>query len=357
MIINFLKFLTPFFLLIFIIFLLFKRKSLKDICLKNFSIGRLTKFGFISASAIKLSISLYIISFIITSNSFYAFFLMLFLLFSIGFILYKLWIFSKEKQKKILFWTGQIIFFSMCMIFSSVFFIQFLNFWSFIQKNSIYIIFMEFLKNIRFNIIFSLSSVLIFKFCSAILSSSLSNLRNNDYKKFSFFIKIFDFLGFFPKILFGLSCFFLNSALNPQQNFLKLILICSINSVLFYVIQDIKKKFLDYNSFDLHIIDNEINLEEKKLIKKNQLFKIQDYISLFWLFFNEITILIPVFFLSKNLKIHEFYSNLVMKIFNIQYKNPFSENLIDKQYIIFSGIIFFIFYIFYRFLKKEELFI
>jgi hypothetical protein len=366
--VYFLKFFTSILLIILIIFFLSKplfffKKSKEicfnflDFCSKKVPIAKLTKYSFIAFSILKLSVSLYVIALLFTTNSLYAFALMIVFLFSICLILYKIWLFSKRKQEKILFFTGQFVFLSIILLFFAIFGIFFLNSFLNLRGADLWSIFLAVFENLQFNLVFAFFSLILFKIFFDIADVSLGNIKKNDLVRFNFFLKIFDFIGFFPKILYGLNCFFLNQILNPGKNFFILAFICGFNSGIFFSIQAIRRKFLNDDSLNFYIIENhfvpeknfDLNFSKKNFISFQKIF------SYFWLFLNEMTILIPVFFLSKDLRFTDFYSNFLIRIFEIFQNSDAALNSRNQNYILFSGLLFFGFYFIYLFSRKDFL--
>lgn len=366
----FLKFFTPIILIALIFFISFRQRfffvkskelcvEIFNLCLQKVSIAKLTKYSFIFFSFLKLSISLYVIALLFTPNSLNAFGLMICFLALISFVFYKMWVISKQKQEKLLFFTGQFFFLSIIFFLFALFGIFFFNSFSYLKEQNIFAIFLNICKNLKFNLVFAIFSVILFKIFSKLLSISLIDLKKNNFTQFSFLIKIFDFIGFFPKILYGLNCFFLNQVFNSEKSFFILALICSLNSGIFFAIQDIKKRFLNETSLNFYIIENSSFFERDEILKlyfaKNHFESSQNLLSYFWLFLNEITILIPVFFLSSNLGFSEFYSNFLIKIFEIFENSSEILNSDNQSYVLCSGLLFVCLYFLYLFFTKNFL--
>lgn len=320
------KLVAPIILLIAIIFFLYKntkiyRNLYRKIYIFSYRFAiKSTKYLLIIFSFIKLSISLYIVSMMINSNPFYASLITVFLILGISSIIYVLWIIKPIIQKKILFYIGFYFFNSIILILISLFCIYFVVFFSniYYSYNDFFIALFEIMKNMKFNFINA--------FFSSILMIFLLNYSYNFFQKCdlddSSFIKktenIFFYLRSMPRIFYGLNCYFLNNILNKKNNFLILMLICSFHFLVYYYIKYINQYF------------------NKKLKKIS-------FLNILYEFLHESIILIPVFIINKNLD-NEFFSNFIMRIYNIMTnKMSYNSNIL---YIALSGFIFFILFLY-----------
>lgn len=355
----FLKFFAPLIFGLIILFIFFREtvffaktktvcKNFFNFCLTNLVIKKITKYSIIFFTLVKLALSLYVISLIFTPNPFYAFVLMIILLFSSSLILYKIWVLSKLKQKIILFLVGGIVFSFITIFIFGIFLSLPINLFFLFDPKYLPEILKEFILNFKFNLVFSFISVILFHFFSLLLLRSLKKIKIENAILFKKFLEFFDFLGSFPRIFYGLNCFFLNQVINPNQNFFILASICAFHSSIFYIIQKIRMKFFEDDfSFDFYITSDLLNFKKQdNLLKKNKIFQ---NLSYFWVFLNEITILVPVFLLSKNIKFGEFYSSFLRKLFEIFQ----TDSLFEIDFILISGLIFLIFHFSYIFFRKK----
>lgn len=356
---NLFKFFGPLILGLIILFIFFKEisffktinhfcKELIGFCKTNLKLKKITKYSIILFTITKLAISLYVISLIFTPKPIYAFILMIFLLGFSSLVLYKIWTFPKSKQKTILFISGTIVFgFISLFIFSMIFNIG-LYFLIKIKTLDFLNLSKEFFSNIRFNLFVSITSLIVFNIALKFILKSLEKIKIQNEKTFNLLIGFINFFSSFPKILYGISCFFLNQTFNQSQNFLILSFICSLHLVLFSLFKKIKTTYC---------FDSIPQNSNCKTIYKNKIYEI---LLNFWNFLNEITIISPVFLISKNIQFNEFYSNILKKLFKIFENHQINQSELlnfEINFILLSGIIFLIINFIFIFFKRKNLII
>jgi hypothetical protein len=351
-----LKIFTPIFLIILVFIFIFKTNS--DIekkiqqFIKKVSLKKLAKYSVLIFSSIKSFISLYVISIIIFVKPIYALLSSLILFILIGFSIYKIWVISSDSQKEILLKIGYIFFGILILIFCSILLILIYNFLIYMEHLDFYIFF-ELVRNIKFNIIFALISLLLTQGMFFGLYNALLKIKISHEKHYSFLLQIFEFISFIPKIIYGMTCFFINEIINPNQNFYFLIILCSVFISIYYAIENIKIRFLNDFSYNLIMLQDIKDIDAKK----NNIFTIFiKNFAYFIIFLGETTIVLPSIFLTKNkISFSEFYSNLLIKIYQIFEFDNNNLNVFekDKLYILLCSFLYLSIYMIYKFFKKK----